>query len=378
MNHEYLEVADRLCGRICRDALWSGGLCNWTADRMTTPPSYGALPPQLYSGSGGIALALWRMAQATGDSIFRRTARGAIARSLSLLPVRANGFYVGGMGIRWASAEILGEVDEAAILREGAPDRTALDIIAGSAGALVALLDFHRRTGKAAFLELAIRHGDLLLTEAFPADDGLLWNTILGTEAPTGFAHGAAGIGWALLELWLATGEARFRQAAEGAFRFERACFHPVEENWPDFRGEAPVYQSVWCHGAGGIALSRLRAWQILGDGVLLEEARAGLKILRGGFRRLTNFSLCHGTAGNADLMLYASQVLREPEWSVAAEAAAQEGIERFHRPRAFWPSGLLRAVETPDLLWGTAGIAYFYLRLAGAAAPTLLLPCAR
>lgn len=377
MNSEYLEVADRLCGRICRDALWSGGLCNWTADRIGTPPAHGSLVPQLYSGSAGIALALWRVAEVTGDSIFRFTARGAIRRSLSQLPVRHNGFYVGNLGIRWAAAEILGEFDEAAILRESAPTAT-LDIIAGSAGAIAALLDFYRRTGEAALLELAIRHGDLLIAEAIREGDGLLWNTILGTEAPTGFAHGAAGIGWALMELWRATGEARFREAGEGAFRFERACFQEETRNWPDFQGDQPVDQSAWCHGAGGIAFSRLRSWQILGDAELLGEARIGLEIVRGGLGRLSNFSLCHGTSGNADLMLYAAEVLGEPEWRAAAESAAQEGIERYHRPRAFWPSGMLRSHETPDLMWGTAGIAYFYLRMAGAGAPTVLLPGAR
>ncbi len=379
MTREYLEVADRLGGRICRDALWSNGLCNWVSDRMGDGgATHGAILPHLYSGSAGIALALWRLAGATGDSIHRFTAKGAIARSLSLLPVSHNGFYAGCLGIRYAAAEILGELDEAAILREGEPNREQLDILAGSAGAIAALLDFHRRSGSGAYLELAVRHGDLLIAEAIREVDAdtWAWHTILGTRPVTGFSHGAAGIGWALLELWRVSGEVRFREAGMGAFRYERACFHPVEGNWPDLRGNDPAYQAVWCHGAGGIAYSRLRAWQILGDREVLEEARIALGIVRERFDRLPNFSLCHGTAGNGDLMIYAAEVLGDTGWMVVAERAAQEGIERYYRPRALWPSGMVRAHETPDLMWGNAGIAYFYLRLA-TGAPTLLLPCA-
>jgi hypothetical protein len=35
----------------------------------------------------------------------------------------------------------------------------------------------------------------------------------------------------------------------------------------------------------------------------------------------------------------------------------------------------MIRTVETPDLMWGLAGIAWFYLRAADRGAPDLLLP---
>jgi lantibiotic modifying enzyme len=294
-----------------------------------------------------------------------------------MLPVRQNGYYAGCLGIRHAAVEILGELDEAAILREAEPNRETLDIIGGSAGAIAALLDFARRTGRCTYREMAVRHGDLLIAGAIREGDAWAWQTIAENPPVTGFSHGTAGIGWALLELWAATGETRFREAAQGAFAYERACFQPGG-GWPDLRGDAPVYQSVWCHGAGGIAYSRLRAWQILGDAECLVEARIGLEIVRGGFGGLENFSLCHGSAGNGDLMIYATEVLGKAAWVTEAERVGQEGIERYERPRALWPSGLVRAYQTPDLMWGTAGIAYFYLRLAGVGAPTVLLPCSK
>ena len=59
--------------------------------------------------------------------------------------------------------------------------------------------------------------------------------------------------------------------------------------NWPDFREESqrpnrkspPSYKTFWCHGAPGIALSRLRAYQITGNEVYKEEAEIALNTTR-------------------------------------------------------------------------------------------------
>jgi lantibiotic modifying enzyme len=79
----------------------------------------------------------------------------------------------------------------------------------------------------------------------------------------------------------------------------------------------------------------------------------------------LASFSLCHGQAGNADVLISGSQLLGEENPLRSAEAIAQEGMERYERRRIPWPCGLPNANETPDLMLGLAGIGYFYLRLA-------------
>lgn len=345
-----------IAGRLCRDAIWSGDLCNWTADRPDG--SHAALIPQLYSGTAGVALALHRIAVSTGEPIFARTARGAIDCALSRMPVEGCGFYTGGLGILYAAAEIRGGIDAAEWQRQATPDPAALDIIAGSAGAIPVLLHFGQ-------VELAMRHGDLLLGE--PA-------TVAAGQ--TGFAHGAAGIAWALVELWHATGEARFREAAFRLLDFERTCFDPARGNWRDFHDDEPRFDSVWCHGSGGIALSRLRIWQRTGDARCLEEARTAIADLRAWLPRLQNFSLCHGIAGSADILIEAARILDDASLLDDARSAADTGIDRYHAARRTWPGGMIRTVQTPDLMWGLAGIAWFYLRIADpAAAPSALVP---
>jgi lantibiotic modifying enzyme len=223
---------------------------------------------------------------------------------------------------------------------------------------------------------MAVRHGDLLIEEAERSDVGWSWHTIAGGSGQTGFSHGAAGVAWALLELWQVTSEVRFRCAAMEGFRFERACFDAERRRWADFREGEPRYESVWCHGSAGIGLARLRAWEILGDPELLAEARIALADVCATLIGLDNFSQCHGTAGCADVLLEGARITADASYLSAAEEAARHGIERFDRTGRLWPGGMIRATQTPDLMWGTAGIAWFYLRMADAGkTPTVLLP---
>jgi hypothetical protein len=365
---EPLEVAHRIGARLCRDALWSGGRCNWTGPEREGEHSlaYHSLGPLIYSGTSGVALFLWRLAQATGDRIVRQTAEGALRQARSRMPYAGCGLYVGGLGILFAAAEMSGECDEEAIVRQAAPDPATLDLLGGSAGAIGALVHFNRTRGGSRWLDAAAAHGDLLLAEAVRADEGWSWRTYArGARNLTGFSHGTAGIAWALLELWAATGEARFRAAALEAFRYERSCFSPTHRNWPDFRKPEIAYPAVWCHGAGGIGFSRLRAWQLLGDDEFAAEARTAIGTVAATLDGGGNFSLCHGVAGNADLLLYASQVLNEPEWHSAAQRVGRDAAARYERRSAPWPCGVMDAWELPALMTGTAGIGYFYLRLA-------------
>ncbi len=376
MNAAYVETAERIGARLCRDALWHRGRCNWTADFLDGDgTAHGALGPELYSGTSGIALFLWRLAALTGERIFRMTAEAALRQALGNLPLIGNALYSGRLGVFYAAAEIRQEFDEAAVLGQGKPDRSRLDLIDGSAGTIAVLLDLHHRVPSARLLEAAVRHGDLLLAEACRTGDGWSWKTMEAMQNLTGFSHGASGIAWALLELHRVTREERFRTAALEAFRYERSCFRPEEQNWPDFRAEEAAYPVFWCHGATGIGFARLRAWQLLGREELLAEARTALAKVKGS-PPPANFSLCHGRAGNADLLIYASNVLGEDGWLMTAKAVAQEGVERYEQRRVPWPCGLAGANETPDLMLGLAGIGYFYLRLADPARfRSVLLP---
>ena len=111
---KYLEVADRLGARLCRDAIWSGKRCNWLGDSMEFIESrwqvtHRAFGPDLYNGTSGIALFLSYLFACTQEKIFKKTAQGALACAISQLdkldPVVSFGFYSGFTGIAYTLAE---------------------------------------------------------------------------------------------------------------------------------------------------------------------------------------------------------------------------------------------------------------------------------
>jgi len=396
----FLETAARLGARICRDALWGGGVCNWIGFAMESLGGrwrhvHRAYGGDLYSGTSGIALFLARLHTVTRERVFKRTALGAIRHALEhgageIEPAARIGAYSGCTGIADAALQIAVLLEEGslrapalALLAAAAASDTArnFDLLAGCAGAIPLLL-------RAAMPEAASLLGDRLLAAASRDDDrddgGWSWGEfgMPGVKQKgnlLGFSHGAGGIGWALLELHHATGEARFRDAAEGAFRYERHWFDAAHGNWPDLRdpeisgmpaADEPAFMTAWCHGAAGIGLSRLRAWELTGSAESRQEAEIAvattLQNLRGGTEMSqTNDSLCHGRAGNCETLIYGSQVLGRPEWLLRAEEIGRQEIETRAAQHHPWPCGTYGSVEVPGLMLGLTGIGYFYLRLA-------------
>ena len=398
----FLEAADFIAARLCRDALWSAGRCNWLGDSMEFvggqwAVAHRAFGPDLYSGTSGVALFLAEAYAKTAEPLFRETAAGGVRHALSRLgelsgPARV-GFYTGQAGLGYALTrvgELLGEpefVDRGLqvveALAEAEPDERATDVLAGSAGAIPALLYLRKRYEREPLLDLARRHGEFLLGAARKTASGWSWNTLnIAAEQRRqdlcGFSHGAAGISWALLELWKATGEERFRVAAAQGFAYERQCFDRQQENWPDFRGlydswagtgGQPGFMTAWCHGAPGIGLSRVRAYALTGEEVYRREAEAALRttgrtLAVPATQGEANYSLCHGNAGNAELFVYAARVLGDETHARLAEQVGLAGIEQYRRSQSPWPCGVLQGGETPGLLLGLAGIGHFYLRL--------------
>lgn len=418
----FLEAAARIGARLSDTAVWAGDACTWTvmvpdrgdpARRAVVPEAAGG---GVYQGTAGIGLFLAELAALSGDGGAARAAAGAIRHALTggeRLAPTAFGLYGGRVGIAWAAvraAELLGRDDfreAAARLLEPLEGKESqdrgTDVIGGAAGAIPALLRLAPALDGERLLGMARRLGDHLVATAVREPDGWSWATMPGSTARNlnGYAHGAAGCGHALLELFHATGEGRFRYGAEQAFAYERRTFDAELGNWPDMRhiqlseyvqagrqdelramlrseegfpGQSPHFMSAWCHGAPGIGLTRLRAWRLLGDEVFREEAegavRATLQSLGDG---RMNYSLCHGRAGNCETLLMGAEVLGDASLRERAEECMREGCEAYGAADA-WPSGTMGAVPDPSLLLGDAGTGHFLLRLHSPEVPSVLL----
>jgi hypothetical protein len=132
---------------------------------------------------------------------------------------------------------------------------------------------------------------------------------------------------------------------------------------------------SAWCHGAPGIGLARLRAWQTLGEQQYLDDAQAAIRSTAESLADpRMNYSLCHGRGGNAETLVVAAEILGDESYLQRAREVAMEGWETYESQGKAWPCGTMQGVSDPGLLLGDSGIGYFLLRLARPETPSVLL----
>jgi lantibiotic modifying enzyme len=388
----FLAAAAAIGRRIVEDAVWHDRRCTWvgaTADaKEPWRLKYRALGPRPYEGTAGVGLFLAQLATITDDSAAHRTAVGALRHAVehapSLPPPDRDGLYAGAAGVALAAVRVaawLGEPELEARARAlladapapDGPDRCP-DVVSGGAGALIGFLALSEALDDRGLVERAIATGDELLRRATVTTHGWSWATP-GVRHPhhvCGLAHGAGGIGWALLELFAATGDERFRAAAAGAFEYERSWLDAAAGTWPDLRiegqrrgrpqADGATTTGTWCRGEAGIAQTRVRAVALSGAEAERHDAELALGTTRRHVRGLLagdieDLSLCHGAAGSADVLLSANG--RAPE----AIALGELVLERYHEGAEPWPCGVPGG-ETPGLLLGLSGIGWWLLRL--------------
>jgi lantibiotic biosynthesis protein len=412
----FFEAASNIGTYICKNAYWAESQCNWigrsTQEMASTGASFAlanrALGPEVYDGTSGIALFLSYLYKGAKEEEYLQTARGAIRQALEHvknIDLRSCfGFYTGSVGIAYVATRIGVMLEDEqllqnaiSILKNLAADgiykqQHFLDVISGNAGAIPALLKMYDSFKDHIILDLALDLGNELISSATKDSIGWSWDSKAnGAESTqhnlTGFSHGAAGIGYGLLELFNKTDKKEYRYAAEQAFSYENNWFSEKENNWPDFRKDSriinsdsqePVYGTAWCHGAPGIGLSRLYAYKILKEEKYMKDSLAALSTIRNLLidkdnLSQHNYSLCHGLAGICEPLIYASEVFHDDSYKSLATDIGLYGIEKYENPGLHWPCGIPNG-ETPDLMLGLAGIGYFYLRLYDPQIPSIVM----
>lgn len=387
-KNTFLDTAWNIGCQLIKSSIWHDEACNWQGYSIEALNGqyqgvWKAFGSDIYSGTSGIALFLTALYQEKKDPILIKTIKGAVEQMKSTMhQAPDHGFYAGKPGIAAALIKIGKELDRNDWIEDGlalletiatAPLQSyEIDVISGAAGTIPVLMDAYQEFQKQEFLDKAVALGHLLCDAAVQNDTIWSWATVPAQKNLTGFSHGSSGIALALLQLYEATKEQRFMAGAEGGFNYERQSFDVSQQNWPDFRdGVSTATTNVcglaWCHGAPGIALSRLKANQVKADVLFEQEMGAALNttttsVYRGLTDNLsnTNYSLCHGIAGNAEVLLDCGGT----EYHQLAEAVGTAGIQKYQDNRISWPTGLNTGQYTPGLMMGIAGTGYFYLRL--------------
>jgi lantibiotic modifying enzyme len=321
------------------------------------PPLIDKSSPHLYDGVCGVAffcaayysitrepqareLAL-RLVQPLRAKLQRLAAAGS---ALADQPLAIGGMV--GLGSFFYSFRLMADWLKAPELMDAARDVTTLitpqrimnddrlDVVAGCAGTLLALLSFmHEKSlqGDDAQLrvDLALLCGQRLLDSRVPYKSGPRAWPVSGRGLPIGgFAYGAAGISCSLARLFQHTGQEQFLEAAIEGFAFERSLFVTEEGAWIDPQTNNFTDRGSWCYGAPGVALSRLGSLAAIDLPVLHQDLEESLTITRA-LPESGYDHICCGNFGRIDVLHTAGTQLERLQLSDYALALSRRILAR-------------------------------------------------
>jgi type 2 lantibiotic biosynthesis protein LanM len=254
---------------------------------------------------------------------------------------------------------------------------TQLDVIGGSAGAILSLLRLYRDTQADEVLDRAVACGTHLLAQQRHGPHGRRsWPCRSSNgQVLNGMSHGAAGFAHALAALATTTGRDEFADAATECLDFERSNFDAQRSDWRDFRVAEPHWRSQWCHGAVGIGLARLgitRLGSTWPAAVQVDIDRA----LTGASRGWPGHAdtLCCGALGSVELAREAGKVLARGDLRQLASRRLSAILHTKSAARRYRWSTDVSSRFNIGLFRGLAGVGYTCLREVDDSLPNLLI----
>lgn len=373
-------------------AAWVG--LDWLGDSEVS--QLVVLGPDLYNGACGIALFLAAHAAITNTKSSEALAFDALAGLRKALGGRNSARVArslglgGGLGlgsIVYSLAVISYLLDDEGMLADAhaaaelitdeviSSDRQ-LDVLGGSAGAVLGLLRLHRQTGSADALARAIACGRHLLTQDRVGPEGRRsWVAPAFGRPINGMSHGAAGYAYALASLATSAGSDEFASAANECLAFENTTFDAERENWSDLRGVGgDTLPCKWCYGAPGIGLAR--AAMAKHTAVEGEICRTDLSNALAGAERgwpVPTDTLCCGTLGSVEFWWEAGAVLGRGDLRERASRRLLAVVETARSAGDYrWTNGTSRF--NLGLFRGIAGVGYTALRRVDPSLPNVLI----
>jgi type 2 lantibiotic biosynthesis protein LanM len=391
-SEELLQESVEIGNNIVSNAIYNSNGCNWVdLDYMFKANRYQlqALDDSLYTGRAGVGLFLAALAKITGNNEFKDVALDALfplQQSLKKAEIRKeilnSEFGLLGIGgIVYSLVKISQFLQDSSLLEDAQLAAklltkeiiftdNKLDIMWGVAGAIPGLLNLYSQTSEKAILDIAIACGNHLLSQRTNTNPRA-WVTIESKKPLTGLSHGAAGISLSLLQLYAATANIAFLEAAQEAIAYEQSVFDASVQNWPDFRLSDEKSQTnflhTWCHGSTGIGLARLGSLSVLQTEEIYSDINIALETTQKyGIPNTDIDHICCGHMGRSELFILASQKLGDRKWLNTANKQAAWVVERAKANGGYYFSSHSHdSMYSHNFFRGKAGVGYQLLRLA-------------
>ena len=361
-QRDVLSTAGLIGDRLCDFAVWEGEAASWLCVR-TGGPSWlapDAVDFDLHDGLSGIALFLARLAGRSGSDRHLKTAHGAMREALKLhVRARNEAELVNGLsgngGFAYALA-LLGKwlkqpdwteysktIIENPISWEDHPPNP--DVSVGRAGFLLSGI-------AVATITKDNRLGPLLKAEA----DGLrrVGSDNLPADGGVGFAHGRAGIGFALMRWGQFADDPSFLAAGQRYIAEDLAILRQKQQ-FRDARAAHPIF--AWCNGSPGAGHAALAA-----KACEPEELQWIVDDLEARFDEVEQLPLClcHGLLGALAFLRSARQAGCRKSMRLST-VARKLCLGRVSSGELC--SDVATDLENPGMFTGLAGTGYEMLR---------------
>ncbi len=396
----FIAEADAVAAELSQHAFRRGQTAAWIGREWLGDSEVSqlvALGQDLYNGLCGIALFLAAHACVMRNQVSQELALAAVCHMRKNLKSRNSARMARSLGIGGATGlgsvvyalttmsnclrdeELLADAHVAAELftDDLIEADQHLDVVGGSAGAILGLLRLHRDTGSDDVLRRAIKCGVHLLARPRVGPTGCRsWRSRGSALQPlNGMSHGAAGFAYALFALAASTGRDEFAHAASECIAFENASYDAARGNWPDLRngGEAE-WPLKWCHGAPGVGLARIGASKTGGLDRSLVAADIA-NALAGSEQAWPGEvdSLCCGTLGHTELIADAGSALGRSDLRELASRRLMAIVQTAARNGDYrWAVGTKQF--NLGLFHGLAGVGYTCLRRVDPSLPNVLI----
>ncbi len=374
----------------------------------------------LYSGNSGIAFFFLELYKSTKDDRYLLPLLQS-AKGIEKHCIRNNtdnySFYTGRMGVIFLFLKLFELTSDDKYLNlsiqlvktlfKSSITNPVDDLINGKAGTLLGLIHLHSFTKDEQTLSYIEKYTNHLLNKFHFYKSGIYWDrSQRSINGLCGFSHGVSGLAYLFLELGNYFNNPALYQISELAFSYENEYYISTWNNWSDLRngyhstetlqqhkkayqnGEISFFEqakdtTAWCHGAPGIGLARIRAYELTNNMAYLDDLKNAVKKTYDAtvtsFNDNVSFTLCHGKGGNAFLFKDAEKVINNSQkYSEWIDNIANKAILSYRRDLCYKNGFHLdNDLEDISLFMGESGIGYFYLMASspGKIKSTILRP---
>ncbi|HSS48891.1 MAG TPA: lanthionine synthetase LanC family protein [Thermoanaerobaculia bacterium] len=362
--------------------------------------------PDLYTGYAGIVLFLLELARVTGDKAYKEDAGYGADALIASLPEKLDpaqgdtGLYQGAAGIGFVLYQVFQLTGDEKYRKAAVRCRDLIhaaaqptgrgvawgkynDIIIGSSGTGLYLLDYARTMNDPASRDLAAKAGLRLIELGIPEGGGLKWRE--DPDFPRlmpNFSHGTSGVAYFLATLHQETGRKEFLDAALAGARYLQSIAVTTGDTCLIFHDEPDnkkLYYLGWCHGPVGTSRLWVRLDQIDPKAGWLTWAKKGAKAIQesGVPEKQTpgfwnNVGQCCGAASVAGFFLDLAKLTGDATYKPFAHRVVQNildratptpggGLKWIHAENRIQPD---RTYAQTGYMQGAAGIGMLMLRM--------------